>query len=184
MLALLLLGFLWAAVLLPVAWKAHQERQAKFVSSLETGLQALGQAGAETATVDTDFVTPDADDRAARPAGRPQSPAAHLRSILAGLLVAVAVSLFVAVVTSQRAMLGVHLAILDSLLAFVALLVIRRDARSRPRTQRPRRRPHLPAPPVPEPVALPRPVYSAGVPVISAPLVSHAMTSTPANHTP
>lgn len=181
MLPLLLLGFLWAVVLVPVGWKAHQERQQKFVSSLGDGLQALEQAGAEALTDERGEVSLGRGPDHAAPGEPAVSVVAHLRSIFAGLLIAVVVSLFVAVVTSQRAMLGVHLAIVNSLLAYVGFLVTRRDARAKPGRPASQTEPeaHAVAAAVHAAPTPPRPAYSAGIPVISAPVVSHAMSATP-----
>lgn len=158
------LGLLWAAVLGPVIYRAAMARRAHFAASFGNGLEALEHAEGFFAPVDR----PVADSPA--PLTQEARRAALLRSILAGLLVAAALSMVLAVVTAQRAMLAVNLALDDCLLVFVALLVLRRDARARRHSVRPA--------PVDadayEPVVvapLPRPVYSSGVPIIAAPVV-------------
>ncbi|MDQ6910249.1 MAG: hypothetical protein M3Z84_05620 [Actinomycetota bacterium] len=177
------LGLLWAAVLIPVTYKAVAARRARFASSFGHGLQALEQAEG--------FFGPPDDRRAETPLPEPAlnelipvssvrgiANAALLRSILAGLLIAVVLSLLVAVVTGQRAMFAVNLALDDCLLAFVALIVRRRDTLARSR------RPVEPVAPEAVPIEIdppaPRRVYTAGVPVIAAP-VAGALTASVAS---
>lgn len=175
---LVFLALLWAAVLIPVAVKVVAERRAYYTSSLGDGLHALEQAEAFF------DAGPDSYARAVyAPDSAPGSDqgdlcgplstinVALLRSILGGLLIAAVVSLVAAVVTSQRAMLAVHIALDDCLLAFVGLLVLRRDAGVQQRS--PQLAPEevcgeLEIPPAQTP---PRRVYTAGVPVIAAPVV-------------
>jgi hypothetical protein len=160
------LGLLWAAVLIPVVYKGVAARRAHFLSSFGNGLHALEQAEG--------FFGPADDGRAGAELQQRPSNAALLRSILAGLLIAVGLSLLVAVVTSQRAMVAVNLALDNCLLAFVALIVQRRDNLANAR------RPVdlVAAEVVPIDIAPPAPrrVYTAGVPVIAAP-VAGALTA-------
>ncbi|HUQ63966.1 MAG TPA: hypothetical protein VM121_09435 [Acidimicrobiales bacterium] len=175
---LVFLVLLWAAVLVPVAAKVVGSRRAYFASSFGDGLQALEQAEGFVGT-DPELharavyalePTPGVDGaESSGPLGTIN--AALLRSILGGLLIATVISLAAAVVTSQRAMLAVHVALDDCLLAFVGLLVLRRDASIRRRSPQP----------VPERDVVsfdgapllrpPHRVYNAGVPVIAAPVV-------------
>jgi hypothetical protein len=135
------LGLLWAAVLIPVGYKAVAARRARFASSFGDGLQALEHAEGFFATLDAPSAeraparqprsqSPSTDPARALSGGAGGVNAALLRSVLAGLLIAVVVSLLLAVVTAERPMLAVNLALDDCLLAFVALIVHRRDTRS------------------------------------------------------
>lgn len=165
-----LLGLLWAAVLIPVVYKGVAARRAQFASSFGDGLQALEQAEG--------FFGPIDEPAAARaiPEPPPVLPnggainAALLRSILAGLLVAVVLSLLVAIVTAQRGAVAVNLALDNSLLAFVALVVQRRDARNHGRRKVPRPEPEVAE--IEPSSSAPRRVYTAGVPVIAAPVAA------------
>jgi len=106
----LLLALIWAAVLVPPAVRAHARRRAEFVGSFERQLEAL--------------------DRPAGPAApvrrRPVpvvTRAQRRRQILGGLLVAMAVTLVGGLLPPLRVLLVVHLFLVDSLLAYVTLLV-------------------------------------------------------------
>jgi hypothetical protein len=97
------------------------------------------------------------------------------------LLVAVGLSLLVAVASPQRATLAVNLGLDNCLLMFIALVVRRRDVRSHAVRSVARVDATAsefevdPSFEVERPLEIdrraPRPVYSAGVPVIAAPVV-------------
>ena len=123
----LLLALIWAAVLLPPAIRAHARRRAEFVGSFDRPAPVVLGA-----------------------AGRPRTPAVsraeRRRHILAGLLVAMAATLVAGLLPPLRVLLVVHLFLVDSFLAYVAVLVhLRRrdDAAAAParRPARPRRNP-------------------------------------------
>jgi hypothetical protein len=166
------LGLLWAAVLIPVAHKAVATRRAYFTSSFGDGLQALEQAEGFFGPIDA----PAAEHATRRPAPALSASvvvdAALLRSILAGLLVAVGVSLLVAIVTTQRGAVAVNLALDNCLLAFVALVVRRRDQRNHVRRKVPGPEPELLEIQFEMEPPAPRRVYTAGVPVIAAPVAA------------
>lgn len=170
------LGLFLAAVLIPVAYKAIAARRARFASSFGDGLHALEQA--EGLFDPEPLPEPSSNELTPVPSVRSIANAALLRSILAGLLITVVLSLLVAVVTRQRAMFAVNLALDDCLLAFVALIVRRRDTRAR------RRRTAHPVVTEDLPIEIdppaPRRVYTAGVPVIAAP-VAGALTASVAS---
>jgi len=102
---LLLLVLIWAAVIVPPAVRAHNQRRADFVSSFGRGLDGVERspaAGARRPVVTT---------------------AQRRRHILGGLLVAMAVTLVGGLLPPLRVLLVVHLFLLDSFLAYVTLLV-------------------------------------------------------------
>jgi hypothetical protein len=181
---LLFLALLWAAVLVPVFLKALAARRAYFASSFGDGLHALEQAEGFFAQ-DERHEAADADDG---PPGRlgVTVNAALLRSVLAGLLIAVLVSGALAVLTAERSMLAVNLALDNCLLLFVAFLVLRRDARAEALAPALTTRDlataataaiatapteAAPAPGRAQAAPAPRRVYSGGTPVIAAPVV-------------
>jgi len=174
---------LCAAVLIPVALKVVEERREFFASSFGGGTEALDQPADFFGTSERfDVVGPRAVDAGSSRPTADRDSAALLRSILAGLLIAVGVSLLAALVTSERSMLAVTLALDDCLLVFVALLVVRRDARAGARV-----RPSLSVARAGRPLRdgdecaeaaaveleprLARRVYTSGAPVIAAPVV-------------
>ena len=106
-----LLVAIWAVVLLPPAVRLHQSRREAFLGS---------------------FVWPP-DDAAVSPARR-SSPAQRRRRIAGGLLIAMALTLLVGLLPTFRVFLVVHLFLVDSFLAYVALLahMANRAARAAP----------------------------------------------------
>lgn len=97
---MLLLVSIWAAVLVPPAVRAHNQRRADFVGSFGRGSDAPG-----------------------RPR-RPIATRAHRRRhILGGLLIAMAATLVAGLLPPFRILLVVHLFLVDSFLAYVTLLV-------------------------------------------------------------
>lgn len=101
MVVVVLLGLIWAAVLVPPAVQAQAARRDAFVGSFGTG-------GA---------------DRVPPPAGavRP-GQVQRRRRIAGGLLIAMTGTLLVGLLPTFRVLLVVHLFLLDSFIAYVALL--------------------------------------------------------------
>lgn len=95
----LLLGLIWAAILVPPAARAHAARKEAFLLSFGDGPAALG-------------VPP-----------RPRSQAVQRRRRIAGgLVVAMAATLLIGLLPTFRAFLVVHLFLVDSFLAYICLL--------------------------------------------------------------
>jgi hypothetical protein len=101
MAVVLLLALIWAAVLVPPALRAHAARQEAFLLSIGS--------------------TPDTDELL-RPAMVRSLRIQRRRRIAGGLLVATAVTLVVGLLPSFRVLLAVHLFLLDSFIAYIALL--------------------------------------------------------------
>lgn len=124
MTAIAFLVVLWLAVLVPQAVKSHKERRQEFLDSFERGLGALGAATPTRAVVR-------AEPARRQPARRrPSSAAQRRRTILGLLLASMAVSLAPAVLLGGRTALAVHLAVDNCFLAYLGLLVRRRDRRA------------------------------------------------------
>lgn len=141
MTALALVIGLWLAVLVPPAVKRHQERRQEFLESFQVGLGALGATTPPASVFDleggaaTPAARPHRTATAGRRADRP-SPAQRRRTILALLLGSMGISAVPVVVVGGKAALAVFLAVSNCFLAYVALVVRRRDAR--PATVRPK----------------------------------------------
>ena len=101
MAVVLLLALIWAAVLVPPALRAHAARQEAFLLS-------IGSA--------SDLHEP------LRPAVVRSLRIQRRRRIAGGLLVATAVTLVVGLLPTFRVLLAVHLFLLDSFIAYIALL--------------------------------------------------------------
>lgn len=99
----------WVAVLIPPASRGAISKREAFERSLRGQLQS-----------DVAYEAPTAPSAAAR-----------RRQILGGLLVAIFVSLILGVLPVFRIMLVVHLLLVDSFLAVVALVVYERDTGAR-----------------------------------------------------
>ena len=106
----LLLALIWAAVLVPPAVRAHARRRAEFVGSFERRLEALGRSAAGSTA----------------PARRTRAPivtrAQRRRQSLRCLLVAMGVTLVGGLLPAFRVLLVVHLFLVDSFIAYIALL--------------------------------------------------------------
>ena len=101
MAVVLLLALIWAAVLVPPALRVHAARQDAFLLSIGS--------------------TPDRDDRL-RPAVVRSLRIQRRRRIAGGLLVSMAVTLIVGLLPTFRVFLVVHLFLVDSFIAYIALL--------------------------------------------------------------
>jgi predicted lipid-binding transport protein (Tim44 family) len=98
----LLLAAVWAVVLVPPAVRSHAERKAAF-------LVGFGEVAAPAPPP-------------ARPAPARSEPVRRRRRIAGGLLAAMAATLVVGLLPTFRVFLVVHLFLVDSFLAYVALL--------------------------------------------------------------
>jgi O-antigen ligase len=112
MTTMILLVVMFAAVVVPQAWKARTERHQDFLDSIHL------HAGVER--------PPDGPP----PARRPPSTLARRRTVFKALLASVGVSAVAAVVFPAKASLIAQLAVDNCLLAYVGQLVRWRDARS------------------------------------------------------
>ena len=137
MVVVLVLVAIWAAVLVPPAVRLHQSRRDAFLGS---------------------FVWPPTE-LAPPPPPRRSSPVQRRRRIAGGLLVAMAVTLLVGLLPTFRVLLVVHLFLVDSFLAYVALL-----AHMANRAARPARGPAVAdvVVPAPESAAVPVPGAAGG----------------------
>ncbi len=106
MTVVLLLALIWAVVLVPPAIRSHAERRKAFLVS-------FGQP-----PVDVPL-----------PSRRPSPHIRRRRRIAGGLLVAMAATLLVGLLPPFRALLVVHLFLVDSFLAYIGLLAYRADHR-------------------------------------------------------
>lgn len=143
MAVVLLLALIWAAVLVPPALRAHAARQEAFLLS-------IGSA-------------PDRDEPL-RPAVVRSLRIQRRRRIAGGLLVATTVTLVVGLIPTFRVLLAVHLFLLDSFIAYIALLahwanraalaaaplVEAAPAPAEPARRRSRNRDRVPAPVLPD----------------------------------
>ncbi|HET7720843.1 MAG TPA: hypothetical protein VFK43_12820 [Acidimicrobiales bacterium] len=101
MAVVLLLALIWAAVLVPPALRVHAARQEAFLLSIGSapdGLEPLRPAVVRSLRVQ------------------------RRRRIAGGLLVATAVTFLVGLLPTFRVLLAVHLFLLDSFIAYIALL--------------------------------------------------------------
>jgi len=124
------LGLIWAAVLLPPLFRARAARREKFIESFKQQMGALDNRRARATEVD-------------RKAGRPRrphrtvSPAQRRRDILGGMLGALMGSLVLGLFPSLRMVWVLHLFLLNLFIGYVALLAHRRNIALR-RVHRPR----------------------------------------------
>ena len=100
----LLLALIWAVVLVPPALRAHEARQQAFLLSIGS--------------------KPDLDEPL-RPSAVRSLRVQRRRRIAGGLLVAMAVTLLGGLVPTFRVLLFVHLFLVDSFIAYIALLAHR-----------------------------------------------------------
>jgi len=112
MTTMILLVVMFAAVVVPQAWKARAERHQDFLDSIHL------HAGAGTGVTDLE------------PTRRPPSALARRRATFAFLLASAGVSAVAAVIIPAKVTLITHLAVDNCLLAYVGQLVRWRDARA------------------------------------------------------
>ncbi len=118
-LVVLLLVFIWAAVLVPPAAGARASREAEFLGSIRSASDPYeGNLGGGRAP----DVVP--DQSRFRPA---LTANARRRQVLGGLVVAMGATLLLGLLPTFRLLLVVHLFLLNSCLAYVGLLVHTRD---------------------------------------------------------
>ncbi len=116
------LGLIWAAVLLPPVFRARAERRQKFIESFREQMDALDNRRVRATEVDAKRV---------RQARRKPSPAQRRRDILGGMLGALMGSLVLGVFPSLRMVWVLHLFLLNLFLGYVALLAHQRDIAQR-----------------------------------------------------
>jgi len=104
----LLLVLIWAAILVPPAVRAHSARKEAFVVSFGAGPAPINQPP--------------------RPRSRPVQ---RRRRIAGGLLIAMAATLLIGLLPTFRALLVVHLFLVDSFLAYIGLLAHAADRAAR-----------------------------------------------------
>jgi predicted lipid-binding transport protein (Tim44 family) len=113
---LVVLGVVWAAVLIPPVLRARAERRTEFIDSFQAQMGALGgKALAGRAS------QAPAEPHRSRPR-RPVSVKQRRRDILGGLLGALIGSLVLGLIPSLRIVLVLHLFLLNLFIAYVALL--------------------------------------------------------------
>ena len=134
MAALVIFGLIWVVAVAVAAMKVRAETRLESVEGFQRQLRSFG--GGLPPLKGAPALGPPVDEPVLPKA---VNPAPLLRHILAGLLVAVVVSLVYAVVASTKSAWGLHLFVNDCLIAYLALLVRRRDARAHD-TARARRR--------------------------------------------
>ncbi len=131
------LGLIWAAVLLPPVFRARAERREKFIDSFREQMGALDNRKARATEVDRNAGR---KVRRALKVPRKASPAQRRRDILGGMLGALTGSLVLGIFPSLRMVWVLHLFLLNLFLGYVALLAHRRNLalrRVRVRVRRP-----------------------------------------------
>ncbi len=111
------LGLIWAAVLVPPVLRARAERRAEFIDSFRVQMGALGKK----ARPEVQVARP---SRA--PGPRPVNPVKRRRDILGGLLGAMIGSLVLGAIPSLRAVWVLHLFLLNLFIGYLALLAHQR----------------------------------------------------------
>ena len=137
---LVVLGLIWAAVLVPPILRARAERRAEFIESFREQMGALG--GKAERCMETER-----DARRRRRA----IPVKRRRDIVGGLLGAMIGSLVLGAIPSLRMVWVLHLFLLNTLIGYLSLLAhqrglaLRRQGRAvaAPRQRRVRERPVL-----------------------------------------
>ena len=152
---LVVLALIWAAVLIPPVLRARAERRAEFIESFRDQMGALGNKAERC-------MESEAESRRRRRA----SPVKRRRDIVGGLLGAMIGSLLLGAVPSLRIVWVLHLFLLNSLIAYLALLAHQRGLAMRRQGR-----------PVP---AMARSAKPARAPLpgkVSEPVLSPALTS-------
>jgi predicted lipid-binding transport protein (Tim44 family) len=130
------LGLIWAAVLLPPVLRARAGRRTEFIDSFREQMGALDQR--RTVAVEP--------RKARRPKAR-VSPVQRRRDILGGLLGAMIGSLLLGAVPSLRVVWILHLFLLNLFLGYLALLAQQRKVALHHQARAPRGVEYEPAPP-------------------------------------
>ena len=134
------LGLIWAAVLVPPVLRARAERRAEFIDSFRAQMGALGKKSgvdaAPPAVTPVASVTPVPIVPAAVPpahARRAVNPVKRRRDILGGLLGAIIGSLLIGAVPSLHIVWALNLFLVNVFIGYLALLAHqRRNVRLRP----------------------------------------------------
>lgn len=108
--AVLLVGVIWAAILVPPAIRAHAARREAFLLSFDGGPSRVPRG----------------------PSHRWSQPVQRRRRIAGGLLVAMVATLLAGLLPTFRPLLVVHLFLVDSFLAYIALLAHAANRAARP----------------------------------------------------
>jgi hypothetical protein len=118
------LGLMWAAVLIPPVLRARAERRAEFIDSFR---QQMGALGNKTLAGQ---VVADAHDAEAA-ARRPGRAVKRRRDILGGLLGAMIGAFVLGAVPSLRIVWGLGMFLLNLFIAYIALLAHQRNVARR-----------------------------------------------------
>ena len=122
------LGLIWAAVLIPPLLRARAERRAEFIDSFQEQMGALGKRRREAEAA------AEAKQRRTRAAPpRRVSAAKRRRDILGGLVGAMLGALLLGAIPSLRLVWALFLFLLNTFLGYVALLVHQRNLAQRRR---------------------------------------------------
>ncbi|MEW6154879.1 MAG: hypothetical protein AB1673_12955 [Actinomycetota bacterium] len=127
----IVLGLIWAAVLVPPVLRARAERRAEFIASFSEQMGVLGkgpQAAAQAGQAGAGQAG--AGSKTGRPRRR-VSAAKRRRDVLGGLVGALAGSLVLGVVPALRVAWVVALFLLNASIGYVAVLVHQRDVARR-----------------------------------------------------
>ena len=111
---LVVLGVIWAAVLVPSILRARAERRAEFIDSFRQQMGALGQKAARMSRTESDVRR------------RRMAAVKRRRDILGGLLGAMIGSLVLGAIPSLRIVWVLHLFLLNTAIAYIALLAHQR----------------------------------------------------------
>lgn len=122
------LGLIWAAVLLPPVFRARAERREKFIDSFREQMGALDNRKARATEIDRRRKVDKVDKVKVR---RKTSPAQRRRDILGGMLGALMGSLVLGMFPSLRMVWVLHLFLLNLFLGYVALLAHQRNVAMR-----------------------------------------------------
>src|SRR5262245_52989333 len=124
------LGLIWAAVLLPPVFRARAERREKFIDSFREQMGALDNRRVRETEIDRKGGRGPNVATTARPR-RKASPAQRRRDILGGMLGALMGSLVLGVFPALRMVWVLHLFLLNLFLGYVALLAHQRNVAQR-----------------------------------------------------
>ncbi|MDQ3979037.1 MAG: hypothetical protein M3314_05730 [Actinomycetota bacterium] len=133
---LVVLGLIWAAVLIPPVLRARAERRAEFIESFRDQMGALGNKAERCM---------ESEDQSRR--RRRASPVKRRRDIVGGLFGAMIASLVLGALPSLRIVWVLHLFLLNTLIGYLALLAHQRGLAMRRQAwgvARPVRKAHVP----------------------------------------